>query len=93
MVPGTLQPIESPDEVRALGEQFGYPLAIKAVGGGGGRGGLGVQPCVGDVGAGRGIGGPGHASRKPGDREQAVGAGPIPLSRRTTQAGERGSQR
>src|SRR5690242_10859226 len=37
MVPGTLQPIESPDEVRALGEQFGYPLAIKAVGGGGGR--------------------------------------------------------
>src|SRR5215210_9341345 len=38
VVPGTLQPIESPDEVRALGEQFGYPLAIKAVGGGGGRG-------------------------------------------------------
>src|SRR6478672_11638701 len=38
VVPGTLQPIESPDEVRAVGEQFGYPLAIKAVGGGGGRG-------------------------------------------------------
>ena len=38
MVPGTLQPVESPDEVRALGQQFGYPLAIKAVGGGGGRG-------------------------------------------------------
>jgi acetyl-CoA/propionyl-CoA carboxylase, biotin carboxylase, biotin carboxyl carrier protein len=38
VVPGTLQPIESPDELRALGEQFGYPLAIKAVGGGGGRG-------------------------------------------------------
>jgi len=38
VVPGTLQPVESPDEVRALGAQFGYPLAIKAVGGGGGRG-------------------------------------------------------
>src|SRR5215211_145480 len=38
VVPGTLQPVESPDEVRALGQQFGYPLAIKAVGGGGGRG-------------------------------------------------------
>ncbi len=38
VVPGTLEPIESPDEVRALGQQFGYPLAIKAVGGGGGRG-------------------------------------------------------
>ena len=38
VVPGTLQPIESPDELRALGQQFGYPLAIKAVGGGGGRG-------------------------------------------------------
>jgi acetyl-CoA/propionyl-CoA carboxylase biotin carboxyl carrier protein len=38
LVPGTLKPIESPGEVRALAEQFGYPLAIKAVGGGGGRG-------------------------------------------------------
>jgi acetyl-CoA/propionyl-CoA carboxylase biotin carboxyl carrier protein len=38
VVPGTLEPIESPDDVRALGRQFGYPLAIKAVGGGGGRG-------------------------------------------------------
>jgi acetyl-CoA/propionyl-CoA carboxylase biotin carboxyl carrier protein len=38
IVPGTLEPVESPDEVRALGQQFGYPLAIKAVGGGGGRG-------------------------------------------------------
>ncbi len=35
VVPGTLQPVESPDELRALGQQFGYPLAIKAVGGGG----------------------------------------------------------
>jgi acetyl-CoA/propionyl-CoA carboxylase biotin carboxyl carrier protein len=38
IVPGTIEPVESPDEVRALGQQFGYPLAIKAVGGGGGRG-------------------------------------------------------
>jgi acetyl-CoA/propionyl-CoA carboxylase, biotin carboxylase, biotin carboxyl carrier protein len=38
IVPGTLEPVETADEVRALGQQFGYPLAIKAVGGGGGRG-------------------------------------------------------
>jgi acetyl-CoA/propionyl-CoA carboxylase, biotin carboxylase, biotin carboxyl carrier protein len=38
IVPGTIEPIESPEQVRALGQQFGYPLAIKAVGGGGGRG-------------------------------------------------------
>ncbi len=38
LVPGTLDPVESPDEVRALGEEYGYPIAIKAVGGGGGRG-------------------------------------------------------
>jgi acetyl-CoA/propionyl-CoA carboxylase biotin carboxyl carrier protein len=36
--PGTLEPVETADEVRALGQQYGYPLAIKAVGGGGGRG-------------------------------------------------------
>jgi acetyl-CoA/propionyl-CoA carboxylase, biotin carboxylase, biotin carboxyl carrier protein len=48
IVPGTFQPIESPDEVRALGQQFGYPLAIKAVGGGGGRG-LRVVGGPGDV--------------------------------------------
>jgi acetyl-CoA/propionyl-CoA carboxylase biotin carboxyl carrier protein len=38
IVPGTLEPVETADEVRALGQQYGYPLAIKAVGGGGGRG-------------------------------------------------------
>jgi acetyl-CoA/propionyl-CoA carboxylase biotin carboxyl carrier protein len=38
LVPGTLEPVESPELVRELGQQFGYPIAIKAVGGGGGRG-------------------------------------------------------
>jgi acetyl-CoA/propionyl-CoA carboxylase, biotin carboxylase, biotin carboxyl carrier protein len=38
IVPGTLEPVESPDQVRELAAQFGYPVAIKAVGGGGGRG-------------------------------------------------------
>ena len=38
LVPGTLEPVESPHAVAALAEQFGYPVAIKAVGGGGGRG-------------------------------------------------------
>lgn len=38
VVPGTTQPVTSADEVRQLGEKFGYPLAIKASAGGGGRG-------------------------------------------------------
>jgi acetyl-CoA/propionyl-CoA carboxylase biotin carboxyl carrier protein len=38
LVPGTLEPVESPNAVATLAEQFGYPVAIKAVGGGGGRG-------------------------------------------------------
>jgi acetyl-CoA/propionyl-CoA carboxylase, biotin carboxylase, biotin carboxyl carrier protein len=38
LVPGTLEPIGTADQVRALGEEYGYPLVIKAVGGGGGRG-------------------------------------------------------
>jgi acetyl-CoA/propionyl-CoA carboxylase, biotin carboxylase, biotin carboxyl carrier protein len=38
IVPGTMHPVESPGEVLALGHQFGFPIAIKAVGGGGGRG-------------------------------------------------------
>jgi acetyl-CoA/propionyl-CoA carboxylase biotin carboxyl carrier protein len=38
IVPGTTEPVQSPDEVRELAAQFGYPIAIKAVGGGGGRG-------------------------------------------------------
>src|SRR5262245_54420583 len=38
VVPGTLEPIESPEIVRSLADEYGYPIAIKAVGGGGGRG-------------------------------------------------------
>jgi acetyl-CoA/propionyl-CoA carboxylase biotin carboxyl carrier protein len=38
LVPGTLEPVDSPERVRQLASEFGYPIAIKAVGGGGGRG-------------------------------------------------------
>ena len=38
VVPGTTDPVDDPDEVRQLGEEYGYPIAIKAEGGGGGRG-------------------------------------------------------
>jgi acetyl-CoA/propionyl-CoA carboxylase, biotin carboxylase, biotin carboxyl carrier protein len=37
-VPGTTQPSESSDEVKAVAEQYGYPVAIKAAHGGGGKG-------------------------------------------------------
>jgi acetyl-CoA/propionyl-CoA carboxylase biotin carboxyl carrier protein len=37
-VPGTTEVIRSPDEVVAFGEEYGWPLAIKAAYGGGGRG-------------------------------------------------------
>jgi len=37
-VPGTLEPIQSTDEIVAFGEQFGWPVAIKAAYGGGGKG-------------------------------------------------------
>jgi acetyl-CoA/propionyl-CoA carboxylase biotin carboxyl carrier protein len=37
-VPGTLDPVTKPDEVRAFAEEHGYPIAIKAAFGGGGRG-------------------------------------------------------
>jgi acetyl-CoA carboxylase biotin carboxylase subunit len=38
LVPGSPGPVESLDEVRALGQSIGYPILIKAVAGGGGRG-------------------------------------------------------
>lgn len=38
IVPGTTEPVTDPEEVRAFGAENGYPLAIKAEGGGGGRG-------------------------------------------------------
>ena len=37
-VPGRSEPLTSPDEVIAFGEEVGWPLAIKAAYGGGGRG-------------------------------------------------------
>ena len=38
MVPGTMEFLTGPDDVRAFGKEFGYPIAIKAAYGGGGRG-------------------------------------------------------
>jgi len=38
VVPGTTEPVESVDEITAIAEEYGYPVAIKAEGGGGGRG-------------------------------------------------------
>jgi acetyl-CoA/propionyl-CoA carboxylase biotin carboxyl carrier protein len=38
VVPGTTEPVETADEVKTIGEDYGYPVAIKAEGGGGGRG-------------------------------------------------------
>jgi acetyl-CoA/propionyl-CoA carboxylase biotin carboxyl carrier protein len=38
VVPGTTEPVESADEVKEIADEFGYPVAIKAEGGGGGRG-------------------------------------------------------
>jgi acetyl-CoA/propionyl-CoA carboxylase biotin carboxyl carrier protein len=38
IVPGTTEPAESAEEVKEFGAEHGYPVAIKAEGGGGGRG-------------------------------------------------------
>ncbi|WP_255195502.1 acetyl-CoA carboxylase biotin carboxylase subunit [Halorarius litoreus] len=38
IVPGTTDPVTTVEEVHEFGEEHGYPIAIKAEGGGGGRG-------------------------------------------------------
>ena len=38
IVPGTTEPVTDPEEVSEFGDEYGYPVAIKAEGGGGGRG-------------------------------------------------------
>ena len=38
IVPGTTEFAKGPDEIRAFGEEFGWPVCIKAAFGGGGRG-------------------------------------------------------
>jgi acetyl-CoA/propionyl-CoA carboxylase biotin carboxyl carrier protein len=38
VVPGTTDPVTTPDQVKALATKYGYPIAIKASAGGGGRG-------------------------------------------------------
>ena len=38
IIPGTTAPVTSPDEVRRLGDELGWPIAIKASAGGGGKG-------------------------------------------------------
>jgi acetyl-CoA/propionyl-CoA carboxylase biotin carboxyl carrier protein len=47
-VPGTLDPVSELEEVRRFGDEHGYPVAIKAAGGGGGRG-LKVARDTGEV--------------------------------------------
>jgi len=37
-IPGTADPVETPKEVIAFGEEYGYPVAVKASAGGGGKG-------------------------------------------------------
>jgi len=38
VIPGTTDPVESADELAGLGEEYGWPLAVKASAGGGGKG-------------------------------------------------------
>jgi acetyl-CoA/propionyl-CoA carboxylase biotin carboxyl carrier protein len=48
IIPGTTAPVASAQEVRALGDEIGWPVAIKASAGGGGKG-LKVVPSPGEV--------------------------------------------
>src|SRR5829696_3760732 len=38
VIPGTTEPVESAEELVRLGEEYGWPLAVKASAGGGGKG-------------------------------------------------------
>ncbi len=38
IIPGTTEPVSTADEVRMLGDELGWPIAIKASAGGGGKG-------------------------------------------------------
>ncbi|MCA9801527.1 MAG: acetyl-CoA carboxylase biotin carboxylase subunit [Cyanobacteria bacterium HKST-UBA02] len=38
VVPGTIDPVTDPEKVKEIASRFGYPIAIKASAGGGGRG-------------------------------------------------------
>jgi len=38
VIPGTTEPVESAEELKRLGEEYGWPLAVKASAGGGGKG-------------------------------------------------------
>ena len=38
VVPGTADAVRNPDEARGIAREFGYPVLLKAVGGGGGKG-------------------------------------------------------
>jgi acetyl-CoA/propionyl-CoA carboxylase biotin carboxyl carrier protein len=48
IIPGTTEPVSTADEVRALGDELGWPIAIKASAGGGGKG-LKVVPSADEV--------------------------------------------
>ena len=38
IVPGTTEPVDTLDEAEQIAEEIGYPVAVKAAGGGGGKG-------------------------------------------------------
>jgi acetyl-CoA carboxylase, biotin carboxylase subunit len=38
LLPGTIEPVQTPDEAQEIADSIGYPVIIKAVAGGGGRG-------------------------------------------------------
>jgi acetyl-CoA/propionyl-CoA carboxylase biotin carboxyl carrier protein len=38
IVPGTTEPVETLDDAKTIAEDIGYPIAVKAAGGGGGKG-------------------------------------------------------